>query len=206
MCPPVIGALGTFVTSGAAATGSAAAYSAGLATLSIGSSALGFIGQRKQARAMERNQAIAMQQERERAARQMLVARQREAQENISALQQKQRIAEESRQAMARALVSAGESNVGGQSTQAVLDEFSRQEGRYLAALEQQQQFQAVNLDIQLGDIGLMSESNITALNRPIDSPNFITSAFQAAEKGATAYARGQQYYDIANPPSLEES
>ena len=179
----------------------AASVAAGSATLSAVGSTLGFIGQRQTARAQERAQAVAMQQEQQRLMREQTAMRQREAQENIASLQQRQQIAEETRKALARQVVATGEVAVGGASAQAGYNEFTAQEGRYLAALEQQQQFQALNTGLALGDAGMASQRNINAINRPVQKPSFLTGAIEATEKATKDYGTSLQYYNLANPP-----
>jgi len=195
MCfPPMLAAVGNAVLGTTGVT--AASVAAGSATLSAVGSTLGFIGQRQTARAQERAQAVAMQQEQQRLMREQTAMRQREAQENIASLQQRQQIAEETRKALARQVVA-----VGGASAQAGYNEFTAQEGRYLAALEQQQQFQALNTGLALGDAGMASQRNINAINRPVQKPSFLTGAIEATEKATKDYGTSLQYYNLANPP-----
>ena len=199
MCfPPMLAAVGNAVLGTTGVT--AASVAAGSATLSAVGSTLGFIGQRQTARAQERAQAVAMQQEQQRLMREQTAMRQREAQENIASLQQRQQIAEETRKALARQVVATGEV-VGGASAQAGYNEFTAQEGRYLAALEQQQQFQALNTGLALGDAGMASQRNINAINRPVQKPSFLTGAIEATEKATKDYGTSLQYYNLANPP-----
>lgn len=202
MCfPVVLGQIGAALGAGAATSG--AAIATGSAALGAASSALGFIGQRQTARAQERAQAVAMQQEQQRFRREQLAMRQREAQEQIANLQQRQQIAEETRKALARQVVATGEAGVGGASAQAVVDEFTAQEGRYLAALEQQRQFQALNTGLALGDIGMAYQRNITALNRPIQQPSFLEGITSIGSAGASGYLAGRQLHEATTLPQV---
>jgi hypothetical protein len=176
----------------------AASVAAGSATLSAVGSTLGFIGQRQTARAQERAQAVAMQQEQQRLIREQTAMRQREAQEQIASLQQRQQIAEETRKALARQAVATGEAGVGGASA-----EFTAQEGRYLAALEQQRQFQALNTGLALGDAGMASQRNITAINRPIQQPSFLEGIASIGSAGASGYLAGQRMYEASTLPTV---
>ena len=202
MCfPAALGAIGSALGAGAATSG--AAIATGSAALGVASSALGFIGQRRTARAQERAQAIAMQQEQERFKREQLSIRQREAQEQIASLQQRQQIAEETRKALARQAVATGEAGVGGASAQAVVNEFTAQEGRYLAALEQQRQFQALNTGLALGDAGMASQRNITAINRPVQKPSFLEGIASIGSAGASGSLSGQRLYEATTLPKV---
>jgi hypothetical protein len=168
----------------------AASVAAGSATLSAVGSTLGFIGQRQTARA-------------QRLIREQTAMRQREAQEQIASLQQRQQIAEETRKALARQAVATGEAGVGGASAQAVVNEFTAQEGRYLAALEQQRQFQALNTGLALGDAGMASQRNITAINRPIQQPSFLEGIASIGSAGASGYLAGQRMYEASTLPTV---
>ena len=202
MCfPAALGAIGSAMGAGAAT--SSAAIATGSAALSATGTALGFIGQRQTAKAQERAQAIAMQQEQQRAIREQTSMRQREAQEQIASLQQRQQIAEETRKALARQAVATGEAGVGGASAQAVINEFTAQEGRYLAALEQQRQFQALNTGLALGDAGMAYQRNITAINRPVQKPSFLEGVTNIAASGASGYLAGQQLHEATTLPQV---
>lgn len=202
MCfPPALAAIGTALGASAAT-----AVATGSAALAVTSSALGFIGQRQTARAQERAQAIAMQQEQQRLMREQTAMRQREAQENIAVLQQRQQIAEETRKALARQAVATGEAGVGGASAQAVVNEFTAQEGRYLAALQQQQQFEALNTGLALGDAGMASQRNITAINRPVQKPSFLEGIASIGSAGASGYLSGAQLQEATSLPTVPSS
>jgi hypothetical protein len=205
MCfPVVLGQIGAALGAGAATSG--AAIATGSAALGVASSTLGFIGQRQTARAQERAQAVAMQQEQQRLIREQTAMRQREAQEQIASLQQRQQIAEETRKALARQVVATGEAGVGGASAQAVVNEFTAQEGRYLAALEQQRQFQALNTGLALGDAGMASQRNITAINRPVQKPSFLEGIASIGSAGASGYYVGQRMYEASTLPTVPTS
>ena len=99
--------------------------------------------------------------------------------------------------------VATGEAGVGGASAQAVVNEFTAQEGRYLAALEQQRQFQALNTGLALGDAGMASQRNITAINRPVQKPSFLEGIASIGSAGASGYLSGQRLYEATTLPKV---
>ena len=189
MCDPISVAVGTAL----GATGSTAAIGAvGASTLlGVGSSVASYAGQRKQAKQQARYQAQASAAERQRAIQEQRSVRMRQAQEQEATNRELADVALKSREALATATVSAGESGVAGLSVDALLDDYTRQEASYRMGIGRQQEMKDLQTGLALTDAGYRSRSNLININRPVNKPSFLTAALDAGSRGLSGYRTG---------------
>ena len=163
---------------------------AGLA-LGVGSAGAGYLGQRQQAKQQARYQAQASAAERQRALQEQSSIRMRQAQEQEATNRELANVALKSREALATATVSAGESGVAGLSVDSLLNDYIRQESTYRMGIGRQQEMKDVQTGLALTDAGYRSQSNLININKPINRPSFLTAALQAGSQGLSGYAAG---------------
>ncbi len=167
--------------------------SATLVATSIGSSIAGFAGQQRQAKQQAAYQAQAAAAERQRFAQEQTSIRMRQAQEQEAVGRELEQVSKKSQEALARARVSAGESGVAGASVQALMDDYVRQEGGYRSAILRQQELGGVATGLQLEQAGFGTQQRQIGINRPINRPDFLTTALSAASGAIGAYGTGLQ-------------
>lgn len=167
--------------------------SATLVATSIGSSIAGFAGQQRQAQQQAAYQAQAAAAERQRFLQEQTSIRMRQAQEQEAVGRELEQVSRKSQEALARARVSAGEAGVAGASVQALMDDYVRQEGGYRAALLRQQELGGVATGLQLEQAGFGTQQRQIGINRPINRPDFLTTALSAASGAIGAYGAGLQ-------------
>ena len=168
MCDPVVGAM-----------------------LAVASTGAQFVGQRQQARQQARYQKQAAAAERQRALQEQRSVRMRQAQEQEATNRELADVALKSREALATATVSAGESGVAGLSVDQLLDDYTRQEASYRMGIGRQQGMKDVQTGLALTDAGFRSRSNLININRPINKPSFLTAALDAGSRGFSGYRTG---------------
>jgi len=186
MCFPAIGAA------------LAPAAGAGMQTL-IGASVVSgfaaplvsYAGQRKQAKQQARFQAQAAQAERQRFLQEQTSIRMRQAQEQEAVGRELEQVSKKSQEALARARVSAGEAGVAGASVQALMDDYTRQEAGYRAALLRQQELGGVATGMGLEQAGFATMQRQIGINRPISRPSGLAAGLGALSAGLSGYATG---------------
>ena len=186
MCFPAIGAA------------LAPAASAGMQTL-IGASVVSgfaapvvsYVGQRRQAKQQAAYQAQAAAAERQRFLQEQTSIRMRQAQEQEAVGRELEQVSRKSQQALARARVSAGEAGVAGASVQALMDDYTRQEAGYRAALLRQQELGAVATGMGLEQAGFATQQRQIGINRPISRPSGLAAGLGALSAGLSGYATG---------------
>ena len=189
MCFPAIGvALG-------AQAGTAAATQLGIAatTAAIGAASAGmqFAGARRQAKQQAAYQAQASAAERQRFLQEQTSIRMRQAQEQEAVGRELQQVSRKSQEALARARVSAGEAGVAGASVQALMDDYTRQEGAYRSALLRQQELGQVATGMGLEQAGFATTQRQIGINQPINRPSALTAGLQVLGSGLSGYATG---------------
>lgn len=186
MCFPAIGAA------------LAPAAGAGMQTL-IGASVVSgfaapvvsYVGQRQQARAQARYQAQAAAAERQRFLQEQTSLRMRQAQEQEAVGRELEQVSRKSQEALARARVSAGEAGVAGASVQALMDDYTRQEAGYRAALLRQQELGAVGTGLGLEQAGFATQQRQIGIRQPISRPSLLTTGLQSLSGGLGAIGTG---------------
>jgi hypothetical protein len=186
MCFPLIGAA------------LAPAASAGMQTL-IGASVVSgfaapvvsYVGQRRQAKQQAAYQAQAAAAERQRFMQEQTSLRMRQAQEQEAVGRELEQVSRKSQEALARARVSAGEAGVAGASVQALMDDYTRQEAGYRAALLRQQELGAIGTGLGLEQAGFATMQRQIGIARPIDRPSFLTAGLQSLSGGLGAIGTG---------------
>jgi hypothetical protein len=83
----------------------------------------------------------------------------RQAQEQEAVGRELEQVSRKSQEALARARVSAGEAGVAGASVQALMDDYTRQEAGYRAALLRQQELGGVATGLGLEQAGFAVRS-----------------------------------------------
>ena len=189
MCFPAIGvALG-------AQAGTAAATQLGIAAttaaLGVATTGMQFAGQRQQAKQQARYQAQAAAAERQRFLQEQTSIRMRQAQEQEAVGRELQQVSRKSQEALARARVSAGEAGVAGASVQALMDDYTRQEGAYREALLRQQEMGALATGMGLEQAGFATQQRQIGIRQPISRPSALTAGLQALSSGLSGYATG---------------
>tara|TARA_R100000900_G_C3333073_1_gene163754 strand:- start:155 stop:781 length:627 start_codon:yes stop_codon:yes gene_type:complete len=163
---------------------------AGLA-LGVGSAGAQYVGQRQQAKQQARYQAQASAAERQRALQEQRSVRMRQAQEQEATNRELADVALKSREALATATVSAGESGVAGLSVDQLLRDYENQSIAYSMGVTRQQEMKDLQTGLALTDAGYRSRSNLININRPINKPSFLTAALDAGSRGLSGYRAG---------------
>ena len=150
-----------------------------------------FAGARRQAKQQARYQAQAAAAERQRFLQEQTSIRMRQAQEQEAVGRELEQVSRKSQQALARARVSAGEAGVAGASVQALLDDYTRQEGAYRSALLRQQELGQVATGMGLEQAGFATTQRQIGINQPINRPSALTAGLQAISGGLSGYSAG---------------
>ena len=182
------GALGAQAGTVAATQLGLAATSAAIGATSAG---LGFAGQRQQAKQQARYQAQAAAAERQRFLQEQTSIRMRQAQEQEAVGRELEQVSKKSQEALARARVSAGEAGVAGASVQALMDDYTRQEGAYRQALLRQQELGALATGMGLEQAGFATQQRQIGIRQPISRPSGLAAGLGAISAGLSGYATG---------------
>ena len=151
-----------------------------------------FAGARKQAKAQAAYQAQAAAAEQQRALQEQSSIRMQQAQQQEATARELEQVSRKSREALARARVSAGEAGVAGASVTALMDDYSRQEAGYRAATLRQQELTGVGTQLGLEQAGLASQQRLIGINQPINKPSVLGAVLQAGSQAMSGYATGQ--------------
>jgi hypothetical protein len=162
-----------------------------LAGLAVAAGGAQYIGQRRMAKQQAAYQAQAAAAERQRFMQEQTSLRMRQAQEQEAVGRELEQVSKKSQEALARARVSAGEAGVAGASVQALMDDYTRQEAGYRAALLRQQELGGVATGLGLEQAGFATQQRQIGINRPINRPSFLTAALQTATSAVGAYGLG---------------
>jgi len=154
------------------------------AIIGVAQGASSFMGARNAANAQEIAQRRASLAENARLSSEQISLRQQQAQEGVARGQRLQAADITARRARAKARIAAGGAGVAGQSVDAVINDLTMQEGRYIASEEQRFAMQSTALDLQLEQAGIASGMNQLRINRPIDQPSILDSALSGAATG----------------------
>ena len=203
MCFPAIGvALG-------AQAGTAAATQLGLAAttaaLGVATTGMQFAGQRQQAKQQARFQAQAAAAERQRFLQEQTSIRMRQAQEQEAVGRELQQVSRKSQEALARAKVSAGEAGVAGASVQALMDDYTRQEGAYREAILRQQELGQVATGMGLEQAGFATQQRMIGLSQPIDRPSGLGAVLGGIQSGLSGYRTGLDISSRMKTPTKAE-
>ena len=155
------------------------------------SSGLQYAGQRRQAQQQAAYQAQAAAAERQRSLQEQTSLRMRQAQEQEATARELEQVSRKSREALSRARVSAGEAGVAGASVQALMDDYTRQEAGYRAAVLRQQELGALGTGLGLEQAGLASQQRLIGIRQPISQPSLLTAGLGAIQSGLSGYATG---------------
>jgi hypothetical protein len=183
-------ALGTALGA-SAASATATGIAATSAAIGAASSGLQYAGQRQQAKQQAAYQAQSAAAERQRALQEQTSIRMRQAQEQEATARELEQVSKKSQEALARARVSAGEAGVAGASVQALMDDYTRQEAGYRAAVTRQQELSALGTQLGLEQAGLASQQRLISIQQPIDRPSFLTAGLGAISGGLEGYRTG---------------
>ena len=151
-----------------------------------------FAGARQQAKAQAAYQAQAAAAEQQRALQEQSSIRMQQAQQQEATARELEQVSKKSKEALARARVSAGEAGVAGASVQALMDDYSRQEAGYRAATLRQQELTGVGTQLGLEQAGLASQQRLIGINQPINKPSVFCAVLQAGSQAMSGYATGQ--------------
>ena len=166
-------------------------YPLALAALAVASGGAQYMGARRQAKQQAAYQAQASAAERQRFLQEQTSIRMRQAQEQEAVGRELEQVSQKSQAALARARVSAGEAGVAGASVQALMDDYTRQEAGYRGALLRQQELGQVATTMGLEQAGFATQQRQIGINRPINRPDFLTSALSTATSAVGAYGLG---------------
>jgi hypothetical protein len=73
------------------------------------------------------------------------------------------------------------------------MDDYTRQEAGYRAALLRQQELGGVATGLGIEQAGFATQQRQIGINRPINKPDFLTSALSTATSAVGAYGAGLQ-------------
>ena len=162
-----------------------------MAGLAVASGGAQYIGQRRMAKQQAAYQAQAAAAERQRFLQEQTSLRMRQAQEQEAVGRELEQVSRKSQEALSRARVSAGEAGVAGASVQALMDDYVRQEAGYREATLRQQELGGVATGLGLEQAGFATQQRQIGINKPINRPNFLTSALSTATNAMMAYGTG---------------
>jgi hypothetical protein len=164
-----------------------------IATAVLGAASAGvqYAGARQQSKQQARYQAQAAAAERQRFLQEQTSIRMRQAQEQEAVGRELEQVSQKSQAALARARVSAGEAGVAGASVQALMDDYTRQEAGYRAALLRQQELGQVATGMGLEQAGFATQQRQIGINRPISRPSGLAAGLGALSAGLSGYATG---------------
>jgi hypothetical protein len=85
------------------------------------------------------------------------------------------------------------------------MDDYTRQEAGYRAALLRQQELGGVATGLGIEQAGFATQQRQIGINRPINKPDFLTSALQTATSAVGAYGAGLQMQQMGGttPPPI---
>jgi len=178
-------------------------YPALLAGLAVAAGGAQYLGARRQAKQQAAYQAQASAAERQRFLQEQTSIRMRQAQEQEAVGRELEQVSRKSQQALARARVSAGEAGVAGASVQALMDDYTRQEGAYRSALLRQQELGGVATAMGLEQAGFATTQRQIGINQPINRPSALTSLLQTATSAVGAYGLGLDIQSRMATPGL---
>ena len=161
------------------------------AAVQVAAAGAQFAGARQQAKAQARYQAQAAAAERQRFLQEQTSIRMRQAQEQEAVGRELQQVSKKSQEALARARVSAGEAGVAGASVQALMDDYTRQEGAYREALLRQQEMGALATGMGLEQAGFATQQRQIGIRQPISRPSGLAAGLGAISAGLSGYATG---------------
>ena len=160
-------------------------------TAAVGSNIAQFAGARQQAKQQAAFQAQSAAVEQQRSLQEQTSIRMRQAQEKEATARELEQVSKKSQEALARARVSAGEAGVAGASVQALMDDYTRQEAGYRAAVTRQQELSALGTQLGLEQAGLASQQRLISIQQPIARPSFLTAGLGAISGGLSGYRTG---------------
>ena len=71
------------------------------------------------------------------------------------------------------------------------MDDYTRQEAGYRAAVTRQQELSALGTQLGLEQAGLASQQRLISIQQPIDRPSFLTAGLGAISGGLSGYRTG---------------
>jgi hypothetical protein len=195
MCIPAIGAAIVGAKAAAGMSAGALALVSASTVASVASPLVGYAGQRRMAKQQAAYQAQASAAERQRFLQEQTSIRMRQAQEQEAVGRELEQVSQKSQQALARARVSAGEAGVAGASVQALMDDYTRQEGAYRSALLRQQELGGLATGMGLEQAGFATTQRQIGINQPVSKPSALTAGLRTISSGLGALGTGM---DIA--------
>ena len=178
-----------------AAIGFTAAQTAAAASVisTVASTAMSIRGQQQQADAQYKAQEAAMKREQERHIQDMTAARVKQGMENEVLTNQLVKNTRNAAAARATASTSALEDNKSGISVNAMLADYTRQEGETNFQLVRQAQFGDISRDFGMSQMSMEHANTIGRLNAPIKQPNYLAEGLNMGTSLTGTYSNYQQ-------------
>jgi len=173
--------------------------------MSVASQAASVAGQRQQAKAQEAAQKQASAREMRRFQLSQRAERQKQADEETAASLEAVKANRETAESISSTIVSAEESGVAGTSVGLAIDEFSRKNAEYQAAMAMQERMNATAQRLSFENAGNQYVNRMTQINKPIQKPNYLGAALsigQTIAGGMSQYKQGQQLDALNNKQS----
>ena len=179
----------------AAAAANAALMSNLMITMSVASTAVGFMGQQQQANAQNamaaRRQELGTARALENYANQTRQARDRQLQEREAAAHEINTVHREARRRIATAQVAAGEGGVAGASLTHLMNDFHRKDLEFATNVNRNLQFREANIEDQLESIRSGTQGQIENLMyMPTPQPSFLGAGLRIGSSVLGAYAQ----------------
>jgi hypothetical protein len=150
-----------------------------------GLTGVNYLGQRQRAKSQEAFQARSLAAEGQRSAQEQTSIRMQEAQKQEAVGRELEQVSIKSKEALARARVSAGEAGVAGASIQSLMDDYIRQEAGYRAAALRQQELGGIGTGLALEQAQFASTQRQIGIGQPITQPSLLTATLQGATQAA---------------------
>lgn len=165
--------------------------------MSAASQAAAVLGQKQQAEAQAAAQKEASIQEMRRFQLSQRAERQRQADEETATSLERQKAVLEETEGVATTITAAEESGVSGNSVGLAIAEFARKNAEYQSALSLQERMNETAQRLAFENAGNAYINQMTAINKPIEQPNYLGAVLGIGQTIAGGYAQYKQGQDM---------
>ncbi len=165
-----------------------------MTTLAVGQAASGYMAQKAAAKQQEKNQAIATQQERERAGRENTAIRARQSQQREALALEIEEGARRANQARATVSVASSEAGISGRAADLVAQDVEVQHARYNRSLARQRSENDFSSNMQIEEALMRNKFNFQRINKPIKQPNLFGAIMEGVAGVANVQTQTANY------------
>ncbi len=165
-----------------------------MTALAVGQAASGYMAQSAAAQQQARNQAIATEQERERAGKENTAIRARQSQQRDALAMEIEEGSRRANQARATATVASAEAGITGRAADLVAQDVNVQHARHNQALIKQRAENDFSSNMQVEEARMRNKSNFQRINQPIKQPDLFGSIMQGVAGVANVQTQTANY------------